>query len=148
MYLSSVKIYQPLFKIYRQTSHRKDRLNLCCSGFVHMPYGYTDSRHQLRYGKRLGKIIIRSLIKGSSFFPVLISCRDHNYRHLGPFPYFFYHIHPVHIGKSQIQQHQIRFLCDNSSQSALGSIGRNTGKPLLLQRVKYEVSYLCIIFHY
>ena len=108
--------------------------------------GDPQSCQQFLHRKRLGKIVVRSCIKGRDLVPVLAPCAYNYDRHVGPGADALYHIHAVHVRKSKVQKHYIRIMGRSLQHRLVPVCGSEKAVSVGLKRCGDKVAYRLIIF--
>ena len=115
MNFTTVHSYQPFFKINHKTVGFKNLTFPSIPAFF--PQSRMNSRHKFTRSERFCHIIICTAVQSIDNILFLISCRNHNHRHIGFSPNRKQHVHSVHIRKPQIQQNKVRIICRKKRKS-------------------------------
>ena len=95
---------------------------------------HTDPGKKLLYGKGLGQIIIRAGVERLYLVRILRPGADDDNRHVRPRPDLPDHIDPVHIGKPEVQQNNIRVLGSRLHYGFFSVVRRQVAVSAGLQR--------------
>lgn len=74
------------------------------------PERRANAREQLLDRKRLGQVIVGASIERTNLVRILAARRDHDDRHARPCAHRLHHLDAVHIGQTQVEQHNARCL--------------------------------------
>src|SRR6266446_9704476 len=73
---------------------------------LRVPLGDPQAGHQFAGAERFGHVVIRAIVQRGNLVFFAVAHREHQDRNAAPFAQPFEDAHAVHVGQTQVQQHQ------------------------------------------
>ena len=99
-----------------------------------------DARQQFIDRKRLGQVVVGTGIERANLVRILAARRDHDNRHGRPRAHRLDHLDAIHIGQTQVEQHNARRLRRGRRDGSMGGLHGNVAHAMRLERGNDEVA--------
>ena len=146
MYFLVMDIQFTLFKIQPEIVQTELLLLVVHRGAL-MAQPHADSGQQLLGAKGLSHVVVRSLVQGAYFLPLLSPGGNHDNGHIGLLADLAQHLHAVDIRQSQIQQNQVRMIRVKEGYAGQSVISQYISVTPCLQGYLHKILYALVILN-